>query len=110
MRGAEDRARSERRIAAQTTWRERLEDAKVNGVSREYQIYAAAWMTCAVGEQHKLHPMVVRYNQDKVPIDGQLANLGLRFMESLVDGDPDTASTVLDHIEDRVLTLKRLWG
>lgn len=98
------------------SWRERIQIARQRGsFTFSEQTSAAMWHTCAVGEQHALHPEVVRYGERwEGPEDYKLTALG----SSMVDGfavavgrnDFNRAEALLDLIEDRVLQLKREQG
>src|SRR5688572_8829656 len=95
------------------TWRERIVAARERGsfswADRQDAIH---WTTCAVGEQHDLHPTVV-VGIDHVfhggPADGTLGVLGSLccFQGAVNRDDFDAAELYLDQIEDRVLELKR---
>ena len=86
-------------------WRERL----ITETSERCKKLAESWDTCAVGEQVIKHPNVVLTESpwSHTPQDWMLYALGLAFWESLLDGDRDRATEILDQIEDRVLELKR---
>lgn len=95
------------------TWRERVAEARERGKFTEVdRIQAYRWASCAVGEQHRLYPLIVRYEWDE-PRDGQLYTLGLGgstrkgFAFAVDENLFDLADQRLDQIEDRVLQLKR---
>lgn len=99
------------------TWRERIAAARVRGRFTAADIEAAgeSWTTCAVGEQWRLHPLVVRMSDEceccrPQPYDPDLGRLGGGpdgFGMAVCHQDIDRAEALLDQIEDRVLTLKR---
>lgn len=102
-----------------TTWRERIVAAQERGFTWEDRRDARRWATCAVGEQHALHPEVVVYlPPDGVftspyPADPVLLLLGDNhegFCAAVDDQDVDRAAKLLEQIEDRVLELKRAVG
>lgn len=108
------------------TWREELV------IARERQAHGGtpftpevvdrasrSWMTCAVGEQHALHPEIVRYEQRPLsrvpaPVDALLNFWGgegsedsAGFGAAVEAQDVDAAERALAAIEDRVVELKR---
>jgi hypothetical protein len=108
------------------TWREELV------IARERQDHGAkpftpevvdraarSWVTCAVGEQHRLHPEVVHYMQrprsiHPAPVDALLEFWGgegseeyAGFGAAVENQDVDAAERALAAIEDRVLAMKR---
>jgi hypothetical protein len=109
------------------SWREELV------IARERQAHGAkpftpevvdracvSWMTCAIGEQHRLHPEVVKFwNSLPLPLDITLCRLGSSdpppdeeaeiagFGYAVETQDVDAAERALDAIEDYVLVLKR---
>lgn len=103
------------------TWRERIAAARERGqFTLEDVTDAAQWTTCAVGEQHAQHPLVVRYEEDSeggFPTDDVLYRLGgywaamdYGFLWAVSKNHFDRAEAVLGAIEDRVLELKRTKG
>ena len=104
------------------SWREINVEARARGYYTEEEIDAAtsSWMTCAIGEQHKLHPLVVHVTKiSGRPDDSVLFTLGnsdsfndwesgkYGFGSAVRDHNFDEADRLLDLIEDRVLELKR---
>lgn len=104
-----------------TTWRERVVAAAARGrfTVADWKL-AKSWVTCAVGEQHALHPELGLYGTwgrrppaidfDMGPEDLELSRLGdeaTGFYAAVRENDIDRASDLLDAIEDRVLVLKR---
>lgn len=98
------------------TWRERIQAALVRGkFTFQDSMDASQWMSCAVGEQHALHPEIVRYHSDlQAPVDSILGSLGsdlgedmYGFARAVSRDDFDRAERLLDAIEDRALQLKR---
>lgn len=105
---------TEERIVKQT-WRERIVDARKRGNFNWQDIDDAtgSWLTCAVGEQHKLHAQVVVLGMIDEPLDDELYSLGDTFQgfgRAVQNNDIDQAEQLLDKIEDRVLELKREAG
>jgi len=99
------------------TWRERIVAAeKRRRFVKRDRDGAESWQTCAVGEQHAMHPEVVVYTTEeewwggKIPAhprDIKLDTLGKDFAWRVDADDVAAAAITLDAIEDRVLQLKR---
>ena len=92
------------------TWRERIVAARSGGFTERDREDARTWATCAVGEQHAKMPETVIYVTIpgcSEPADYYLEGFGLDFMDAVRENDPASAESLLDAIEDRVLTLKR---
>ena len=84
------------------TWRERVADAKERGRFTDQDVdLAADWNSCAVGEQHALHPFIVKL------FPTNMFQEGFDFITAVSDDRIDEADALLDRIEDRVLQLKR---
>lgn len=93
-------------------WRERVIAAQARGsFTDEDWRDAGPWATCAVGEQHALHPDVVRMDfvtpLGTGPADAQLQVYGARFCAAVGHDRIGQADDLLDLIEDRVAQLKR---
>ena len=96
------------------TWRERLlTESNLPPNSKEYEnlvLDAAAWTTCVIGEQRRIHGDVISVKIDKVqgiPTDQILSELGFQFYSCVKRLQIRIALQILDQIEDRVLQLKR---
>ena len=96
------------------TWRERIVAARGRGrFTADDRDKVDKWETCAVGEQHAAHPLVVHVcNKERggySPNDPVLRNLGGvgGFCGAVLLDRVDRADVLLDQIEDRVLELKR---
>ena len=104
-------------------WIERIAAAEARGkFTRRDRERAVGWSTCAVGEAHAAHPLVVTfwhtwsewvefYNARGVgltgPTDRLLGKLGLQFDDAVAAHNVPEAARVYHAIQDRVLELKR---
>jgi hypothetical protein len=93
-------------------WLERIDAARVcRGFTAGDRVDAAQWATCAVGEQRRAHPDIVRYSPTPtsvdIPEDPVLVNLGTCFLRAVERNDVADAEHFFLAISDRVLQLKR---
>lgn len=110
--------------APDISWRERVAAARARGAFTKEEIRLACheWMTCAVGEQHKLHPelgilVIPRGWTALTPATPVLRGLGSEgyadddgFVNAVMENDFDMAERVLDRLDDLILTYKRQGG
>lgn len=98
--------------SATVRWRERVAEARARRWFTNAEINRASdWHTCAVGEQRRLTPLVVRIAATSgSPMDAQLFDFGGQFATAVYEQDFDRADYLLDMIEDRVSWMKRFLG
>jgi hypothetical protein len=97
---------SERREMSES-WRERIARARDCGrFTDDDRRLAARWTTCAVGEQIRHYPRLIKLEQGS-PADADLGQLGTGFFAAVLANDVLRAETILGQIEDRVLEIKR---
>ena len=91
------------------TWRERVERANANDgkFTERDREDAGYWNTCAVGEQHAKHPLIVLaiYRELAEPLDPVLYSLGGSFDTAVYTNNVLRAYELLDRIEARVMEL-----
>ncbi len=89
------------------TWRERISRARECGrFTDDDRRRAARWTTCAVGEQIRHYPKLIKLDRGN-PVDADLGQLGTAFFAAILANDVVKAEASLSQIEDRVLELKR---
>ena len=109
--------------APDISWRERVVAARARGAFTQEEIRLAChdWTTCAVGEQHTLHPelgvlKIARGWVVPTPATPELRRLGGDgkdddgFADAVRAHDFDAADRILDKLEDLILTFKRQGG